>query len=144
MGPLPSLHHTLFALRSNPEISFLFNPLSAGSTIAPFTTSLTNWYGSLSSAGSAYPRPGNLYQDSISATSLLDPTFFTAFHKWGLDWNPGQWLRWYIDDQLVYEVILSCSLGHGLVLGVGVYFVADNFAKHTETAVFPILFTFKF
>jgi hypothetical protein len=40
-----------------------------------------------------FGRPGNRYQDSISAVSRLDASFFTSFHKWGLDWKPGE-VRW--------------------------------------------------
>ena len=52
----------------------------------------------------ALGRPGNLYQDSLSAISNLGPDYFAAFHTYGVDWQPGQYLRWYIDDVLLYEV----------------------------------------
>lgn len=47
---------------------------------------------------------GNEYQDSISALSSLDSSFFTGFHTFGVDWSPGQYLRWYIDGTLLYEI----------------------------------------
>jgi beta-glucanase (GH16 family) len=47
---------------------------------------------------------GNAYQDSISALSDLDETFFTDFHTYGVDWSPGKYLRWYIDGEFLYEI----------------------------------------
>ncbi len=49
------------------------------------------------------PRPGTTSQDSISATHKLNASFFESFHIYGLDWMPGMYLRWYIDDALVFE-----------------------------------------
>ncbi|KAI3433376.1 hypothetical protein D9Q98_003193 [Chlorella vulgaris] len=62
-----------------------------------FNTRRNSWQGSLG-------RPGNEYQDSISALSDLGPSFYTDQHTYGVDWRPGQYLRWYIDGQLLYEV----------------------------------------
>lgn len=33
---------------------------------------------------------GNQYQDSISALSDIDASFFNSYHTFGLDWSPGQ------------------------------------------------------
>ncbi|PRW60711.1 glycoside hydrolase family 16 [Chlorella sorokiniana] len=49
-------------------------------------------------------RPGNLVQDSVSVMATITPDFFTSFHKFGLDWKPGEYVRWYIDGFLVYEI----------------------------------------
>ena len=38
----------------------------------------------------ALGRPGNLYQDSLSAISNLGPDNFVNFHTYGVDWLPGQ------------------------------------------------------
>ncbi|KAL4430015.1 hypothetical protein ABPG77_004385 [Micractinium sp. CCAP 211/92] len=56
-------------------------------------------------------RPGSLIQDSISVFANLNESFFnmnsankTNYHKFGLDWKPKEYVRWYIDGKLVYEV----------------------------------------
>lgn len=49
-------------------------------------------------------RPGNVVQDSVSVMATLAPTFFNSMHKFGLNWKPREYIRWYIDDQMVYEV----------------------------------------
>lgn len=35
-------------------------------------------------------RPGNEYQDSVSALSDLGPDYYTGFHTFGVDWQPGE------------------------------------------------------
>lgn len=47
-----------------------------------------------------YSRPGNTYQDSFSAVSYIDASYFSTYHKFGLYWSPGSFLRWYIDDKV--------------------------------------------
>lgn len=49
-------------------------------------------------------RPGNLVQDALSVMATLTPNFYQAYHKFGVDWKPNEYVRWYIDGQLVYEV----------------------------------------
>ncbi|PSC69716.1 Beta-glucan synthesis-associated SKN1 [Micractinium conductrix] len=49
-------------------------------------------------------RPGNVVQDSVSVMATLDEKYFSSFHKFGVDWKPGEYVRWYIDVQMVYEV----------------------------------------
>ncbi|KAL4425109.1 hypothetical protein ABPG77_008214 [Micractinium sp. CCAP 211/92] len=49
-------------------------------------------------------RPGNVVQDSVSVMATLNTSHFTSYHKFGLDWKPQQYVRWYIDGQLVYEI----------------------------------------
>ena len=49
-------------------------------------------------------RPGNEYQDSISAISHLNSTFYDSFHTFGVDWDPGNYLRWYVDGIFAYEI----------------------------------------
>lgn len=51
-----------------------------------------------------YGRPGNPYQDSMSAISYLNDTFYEGFHTFGVDWEPGEYIRWYIDGLFAYEV----------------------------------------
>ncbi|PSC76523.1 Beta-glucan synthesis-associated SKN1 [Micractinium conductrix] len=68
-----------------------------GSDTEPFWTHRNPWRGKLK-------RPGNEYQDSISAVSDLTADFFNGMRTWGVDWRPGEYLRWYIDGKLVYEV----------------------------------------
>ena len=51
-----------------------------------------------------YGRPGNEYQDSISAESHLNASFYSGFHTFGVDWAPGEYLRWYVDGQFAYEI----------------------------------------
>lgn len=39
-------------------------------------------------------RPGNLVQDSLSVMATLGPQHFQGFHKYGVDWQPGEYIRW--------------------------------------------------
>ena len=63
----------------------------------PFRTRASAWDGK-------FNRPGNAFQDSISAITDLSPDFFENFHTFGVDWAPGEYLRWYIDGVLLYEI----------------------------------------
>lgn len=49
-------------------------------------------------------RPGNEYQDSLSAISYLNSSFYDSYHTFGVDWDPGNYLRWYVDGLFAYEV----------------------------------------
>ena len=49
-------------------------------------------------------RPGNEYQDSISAVSHLNSSFYTGQHTFGVDWAPGEYMRWYVDGLFAYEI----------------------------------------
>ena len=49
-------------------------------------------------------RPGNDYQDSLSAISHLNETFYDSHHTFGVDWDPGNYLRWYVDGLFTYEI----------------------------------------
>lgn len=49
-------------------------------------------------------RPGNEYQDSLSAISHLNSSFYDSFHTFGVDWDPGNYLRWYVDGLFAYEI----------------------------------------
>ena len=51
-----------------------------------------------------FGRPGNEYQDSLSAISHLNETFYTSHHTFGVDWDPGNYLRWYVDGLFAYEI----------------------------------------
>jgi hypothetical protein len=51
-----------------------------------------------------FGRPGNKLQDSISTVSYLTPDFYKNYHTFGVDWNPGEWMRWYVDGLMVAEV----------------------------------------
>lgn len=51
-----------------------------------------------------FGRPGNAYQDSLSAISHLNSTFHESFHTFGVDWLPGEYLRWYVDGIFAYEI----------------------------------------
>lgn len=62
-----------------------------------FNTRPNSWSGT-------YNRPGNEYQDSISAITSLSESFYSDFHTFGVDWSPGEYLRWYIDGKFLYEI----------------------------------------
>lgn len=49
------------------------------------------------------PFHGNTLQNSISAVSDLSAAFWSSFHTFGVDWSPGESLRWYIDGTLVRQ-----------------------------------------
>lgn len=62
-----------------------------------FQTKLNPWMGD-------FQRPGNAYQDSMSALSNLNSSFYDSFHTFGVDWAPGEYMRWYIDGVFLYEI----------------------------------------
>ena len=59
---------------------------------------LTYWKGAYGTTEN--DRPGNQYEDSVSAYAILDPSFWTTYHTFGLDWSPGEYIRWYIDGKV--------------------------------------------
>ncbi|GIL64344.1 hypothetical protein Vafri_18312 [Volvox africanus] len=50
------------------------------------------------------PRPGSRLADAMSATHKLNASHFTDFYVYGLDWAPKKYIRWYINDRLIYEL----------------------------------------
>lgn len=77
--------------------------------MAPLMPEGVNWWSGPAGGGVQYPgagdssyhtrrnpwtgslgRPGNEYQDSLSALSDLNEEYYTGFHTWGVDWRPGQ------------------------------------------------------
>ncbi|KAK9814320.1 hypothetical protein WJX72_004030 [[Myrmecia] bisecta] len=66
-------------------------------------TRLNPQWGPYSTPGQL-PRPSGPYQDSMSAVSDIGQSFFGDFHKFGLDWAPGEYLRWYIDGVFTFEL----------------------------------------
>ncbi|KAG2452496.1 hypothetical protein HYH02_002735 [Chlamydomonas schloesseri] len=50
------------------------------------------------------PRPGTRIADSMSATHMLNETHFTDFYVYGFDWKPREYVRWYINGKLIYEI----------------------------------------
>ncbi|KAL4437123.1 hypothetical protein ABPG75_004262 [Micractinium tetrahymenae] len=67
-------------------------------------TDLAWWQGPFAPPGEPQYRPGSLFQDAVSAYASLDPSFWTDYHTFGLYWQPGEVLKWYIDGRLVYAV----------------------------------------
>lgn len=65
--------------------------------ISFLNTNFNGWTG-------AFGRPGNSYQDSMSAVSHLNSSFYEGQHTFGIDWAPGEYLRWYVDGIFAYEV----------------------------------------
>ncbi|KAF8062056.1 KRE6 [Scenedesmus sp. PABB004] len=65
-------------------------------------TYLGNTYGELSRPG--FPRTGNNLTDTYTASSLLGQQHFTAAHAYGVLWEPGERVRWYLDGRLLFEV----------------------------------------
>jgi beta-glucanase (GH16 family) len=64
-----------------------------------------------------FGRPGNGYQDSMSAVSLLNDSFYNGFHTFGVDWAPGEYLRWYVDGIFAYEINPTSLLPRSGVMG---------------------------
>ena len=62
---------------------FLLPPRPHAGAGSKYRTRRNPWSGVLG-------RPGNEYQDSLSALSDLDQSFYTGFHTFGVDWRPGE------------------------------------------------------
>ncbi|KXZ44738.1 hypothetical protein GPECTOR_63g63 [Gonium pectorale] len=50
------------------------------------------------------PRPGTRLADALSATHDLNASHFRDFYVYGFDWQPRKYIRWYINDILIYEI----------------------------------------
>ena len=42
--------------------------------------------------------------DCVAADVNVYPTHFDTYHRYGLHVEPGYWMKWYIDDKLVFEL----------------------------------------
>lgn len=68
-----------------------------------FQTHLPDYRGGLTTPG--FPRTGSSVTDTYTGSSYLDgDTWFTDHHKYAVLWEPGEYVRWYVDDQLLFEV----------------------------------------
>ena len=67
---------------------------------------LTHWKGNYTAwTDSDTYRPGNEFQDSISGYVKYDKASFGSRpYTIGLHWEPGEFIRWYVDGHFVYEV----------------------------------------
>ncbi|GIM02208.1 hypothetical protein Vretimale_7129 [Volvox reticuliferus] len=50
------------------------------------------------------PRPGSALADAMSATHKLNASHFSDYYVYGLDWAPNKYIRWYLNDRLIYEL----------------------------------------
>lgn len=48
------------------------------------------------------PRPGTTLADALSAIHDLNATHFTQFYTYGFDWVPNKYIRWYINNKLIF------------------------------------------
>lgn len=52
-----------------------------------------------------HPDTDTSYQaDALSANTGIDQSFFEEMHTYRLEWEPLEYLRWYIDDNFVYGI----------------------------------------
>lgn len=84
-APLPAVIQPAPAPPLSPSIDPTLPTRAAGKG-TQYKTKRNPWTGSLG-------RPGNEYQDSLSALSTLGPEYYTGFHTYGVDWRPGQVLE---------------------------------------------------
>ncbi|KAK2077814.1 hypothetical protein QBZ16_004662 [Prototheca wickerhamii] len=96
-----------------PGTAFMTSGVSYPGADATFATKRNPWSG-------VYSRPGNTYQDSFSAVSYIDTSYFSTYHKFGLYWSPGSFLRWYIDDKAVFEITEAALAAVSNATGAGV------------------------
>ncbi|KAG2489210.1 hypothetical protein HYH03_012234 [Edaphochlamys debaryana] len=50
------------------------------------------------------PYQGDFLADYVSGVHNLNASYFTSFQRFGLDWQPGEYIRWYINDVLIQEI----------------------------------------
>lgn len=68
-----------------------------------FETHLPDYRGALSRDG--YPRTGSTVTDTYTGSSYLKgDTWFSEHHTYAVLWEPGEYVRWYVDDLLLFEV----------------------------------------
>lgn len=58
----------------------------------------------------SYVSAGSTITDTYTGSSYLDgdpatvDSYFSQHHKYALLWEPGEYVRWYLDDKLLFEV----------------------------------------
>lgn len=67
------------------------------------------FYGSVlehgNSLGAIGHNPDYSYQaDALSANTQLAPTHFQRPHTYRMEWQPGEYIRWYLDGALLYSI----------------------------------------
>lgn len=82
-----------------------------GATVPPFDTTITQWWGDLTPANSSYPRPGSQLSDVYSSQSSLNDSYYEGMHTYGVLWEPGQMIRFYIDGVATFEVNKTALVG---------------------------------
>jgi beta-glucanase (GH16 family) len=65
-------------------------------------TYLSPPYGAMNKDG--FPRAGSDLTDTYSASTKLGPEQFTSYHTYSVLWEPGEFIRWYLDDEMLFEV----------------------------------------
>ena len=65
-----------------------------------------NYFFPLKKIRPVYRSKQESYQcDAISSIANVDNSFFEDFHVWRLEWQPGGYVKWYIDGEFKYSVI---------------------------------------
>eukprot|EP00879_Flechtneria_rotunda_P019055 GHRR01020007.1.p1 GENE.GHRR01020007.1~~GHRR01020007.1.p1 ORF type:complete len:303 (+),score=84.17 GHRR01020007.1:142-1050(+) len=122
-----------------------------GATNPATQTYLGTTYGELSRPG--FPRTGSNLTDTYTASSLLGPEHFNSYHKYAVLWEPGEYVRWYLDDVFMFEVNKEAlqaqksadgqSVGDRLIPKEAMYLIINvamanqSWSKVSETLQFP-------
>lgn len=51
-----------------------------------------------------YLSTGSDLTDTYSGSSKLSPEHFGSYHTYSVLWEPGEYVRWYLDDEFLMEV----------------------------------------
>eukprot|EP00775_Hariotina_reticulata_P006745 gene6745-6965_t len=103
MAPVAPLYTTWMTPISNatkaPQGVFL-----PGAGLPGLATHLGPPYGQMDKSADGFPRAGSNITDTFSGSTTLNDTHFTGYHRYSVLWEPGEFVRWYLDDDFLFEV----------------------------------------
>ncbi|GMH39393.1 hypothetical protein BSKO_07291 [Bryopsis sp. KO-2023] len=145
----PGWHNLVQSLQMAPLLPPGLNWLDNGAPGIQFpgeNTGASQWYGELSGASS--PRPGTRYSDTMSAATSLTEDDFKDFQTFGLDWDPEEYIRWYLNGELLYEINKEAlqarskgtqEVGERLIPKEPLYIIMQLAISHSWSSIDPNL-----
>eukprot|EP00878_Enallax_costatus_P016697 GHUV01017520.1.p1 GENE.GHUV01017520.1~~GHUV01017520.1.p1 ORF type:complete len:582 (+),score=86.31 GHUV01017520.1:114-1748(+) len=140
--PVPTFVHTMQMGPIAPPLTSFMLPDASGQipgiripgAVDPArATYLSPPYGVMNKPG--FPRAGSDLTDTYSGLSKLGPQHFDSYHTYSVLWEPGEHIRWYLDDHFLFEVNKEAlraqtnsagdSIGDRLIPQEAMYFILN-------------------
>ena len=78
------------------------------------------------------PSTGSKLTDTYTASSHLGEDQFSSHHRYSVLWEPGEFVRWYLNDELLFEVNKEALRGQ---VGVGSILQLQDLAGSCKTSI---------